>query len=150
MSGRAGRDGSPSVCHLIVNARQVKNAKDESIKEYCSFEDKENCRRRFLLRKLGDESGIVSDPARCCDRCSPHKIPFLDLKPVLEKGRRKRKKQHPSTIVRHLTKEKLEKVKSNLLNERIRIAGSSVGQGMLGEDGICHEHTIDKICERHK
>lgn len=150
MSGRAGRDGSPSVCHLLVNARQVKNSKDQSVKDFCGFEDKENCRRRFLLRHLGDESGCVSNLSRCCDHCNPLGVPDPDLKKVLEKGKRKRRKQHVCKIVRTVDKQDVENVKSELLAERKKIVESSVGQRMLGEDGICHERIIDAICEHVK
>ena len=44
----------------------------------------------------------------------------------------------------------MENVKSELLAERKRIVESSVGQRMLGEDGICHECIIDVICEHFK
>ena len=62
MSERAGRDGSTSVCHLFVNSKQVKSIKDEAIKSHCSLENKENCRRRDLLDRLGDDSRFVCDP----------------------------------------------------------------------------------------
>ena len=154
MSGRAGRDGSTAVSHLVINSRQVKNSKDYAVKTYCTIGDKKNnkenngvCRRRFLLRHLGDDSHICSDPTTCCDQCTCD-IPYMDLKSILLKGKRKRTQKHPATSDRCLDKEIIEEIRLNLLLERKKLLQSSEGLQMLGEQGYCHISIIEEICKR--
>ena len=128
----------------------MKNSKDQALKRYCSFEDKENCRRRCLQQYLGDDCDFTIDPANCCDCCSPHGVPYPDLKLALKKGKRKRKKKHPSPVVRCLSSKVIDEVKLKLLDQRKRIVQSSVGLQMLGEDVFCHTSVINKICEQCK
>ena len=154
MSGRAGRDGCTSVSHLVINTRQVKNSKDVAVKTYCSIGDKKNnkenngvCWRRFLLRHLGDSSCLCLDPGTCCDQCT-RDIPYMDLKSLLQKGKRKRKQNHPDSSDRCLDKEIIEEIRLNLLSERKKLLQSSEGLQMLGEQGHCHTSVIEEICKR--
>ena len=154
MSGRAGRDGCTSVSHLIVNTRQVKNSSDVAVKSYCTIGDKKNnkensgvCRRKFLLRHLGDNSHLCLDPITCCDQCT-RDFPYMDLKSLVLKGKRKRKQKHPHTHGRCLDQETIKEIRFNLLSERKKLLQSSEGLQMLGEQGYCHTSVIDEICKR--
>ena len=68
-TGRAGRDGLPSLATLLVMKQRWHHAED-SIKEYQANRDV--CRRDFLFRDMDGYHHIdMGTKCMCCDICSP-------------------------------------------------------------------------------
>jgi len=82
-AGRAGRDGGPSRCVLLAEARDkglhvffINQIEDAAAKrnrwrqyrEVWGFVEGEGCRRAAILRHFGDR-GTPRPAGRCCDRC---------------------------------------------------------------------------------
>ena len=72
-SGRAGRDGQPSVSGVLYNAYDVSRAKKNFQPIMRKFVSTDSCRRRVILQYFGF---TISDSNReeflhtCCDNCA--------------------------------------------------------------------------------
>ncbi|MGE5674873.1 MAG: RecQ family ATP-dependent DNA helicase [Mycobacterium leprae] len=99
--GRAGRDGQPARCVMVlipgrdVKAREflVKQSADphgwERFRRICSYVFRSNgCRRTFLLRYLGETVSPQSEA--CCSFCHPLVLPDIIPVAVARKPRRRR------------------------------------------------------------
>lgn len=68
-TGRAGRDGMPSVAVLYYNNTDLGQIEDEAIKEYCRNND--TCRRKILLDNFESVGNSALDSlCVCCDICA--------------------------------------------------------------------------------
>ncbi len=69
-SGRAGRDGNPSLSVLVTYPGVFQDSKaDADMKRYVS--NNSECRRKVILHHFGHELQASSDPGHlCCDICS--------------------------------------------------------------------------------
>ena len=70
-TGRAGRNGKPSVAHLYYNNRDIgKNrvGMEDDMRQFCSSKDV--CLRNLLLKSLDYEQDIIMKPLHiCCGVC---------------------------------------------------------------------------------
>lgn len=140
--GRAGRDGSPSVAHILTDNREVKQVKDKDLVTFIT--SKENCRRRILLDALGSVEDVPHGSLeKCCDVCSP--------RTSLSNGIFRRisaKRQPKPHVVRIVTKAQQEGLKKALELERDRITGSDLGYRSLGKELVVPSGCIAEICKR--
>ena len=65
-TGRAGRDGKPSVAHLYIGKNRV--GMEDDMREFCSSKDV--CLRKLLLKSLDYEQDVTIKPLHvCCGVC---------------------------------------------------------------------------------
>ena len=67
--GHAGRGGFLCRAVLLTDAREVQCCKDIGLVKFCT--EKENCRRKQMLRAIGSDEPLQTVNGRmCCDVCS--------------------------------------------------------------------------------
>jgi len=142
MFGRAGRGGAEAVAQLMYTAKELRTEVNTELVDFVS--NKENCRRRLLLQKLGSTESLVGDHTLCCDVCSIGVVPYSRLKFLMKRPIvgcvRKRK-------VRTLTPKQLDELKDNLIKEREIVTRSSPGFSYLGPDIVCPLPVISQLCK---
>ena len=113
MIGRAGRNGCPAHSHILCTARKTT---DPSLTDLRAS-DRENCRRRMIIRGLGS-SEVTTRNDVCCDNCGggTKLLSRLDFLKHVPAKRNKRKK-----AVRTVDHETKQKLRLALFEERKKI-----------------------------
>lgn len=144
MCGRAGRNGSPSLCVLFYNKKQLKGITDADMRAYC--EGKENCRRQHLLRSLGDIERLNQDRSKCCDHCTPRIVPYPKLALMIKRHTTKRKKNE--ALEAALCEDDVRVLTERLMETRDSVLENSIGLRMLGSEVVCDSIMIGEICRK--
>lgn len=113
LSGRAGRNGNPSMCLLFSNRTETKSCKDEKLISFTT--STKTCRRRILLKSLGSDEHIHTNSKLRCDICTHNHFPYSRFEFL-----------HPHKIqwkpkpqdIRSVEKDVLDSLKNALLVER--------------------------------
>ena len=126
MIGRAGRNGCPARAHILCTTRKTK----DPLLTALTANEKENCRRRSIMRGLGSSEDTSRNDA-CCDNCGEgilSRLNFLKNVPA-----RRNKKRKPVRTVDQAIEQKL---KVALLEEREKILMEEPGYRMLGVEFV--------------
>ena len=116
---------------------------DKVVNEYCTL--KENCRRHFMLRAIGSMEETPTS-STCCDVCSTRiSIPIPLNFELLANDPPPRKR--PRRATRKVDKAAEERLRQGLKAEREAYMKEHPSFQMLGENFMCDDAAIDKICQ---
>ena len=141
MCGRAGRGGLDSRAHVFYSGKQKKV--DAKVKQFCV--SKENCRRREMLKCIGNDE-VVGRRELCCDTCnglncigSHLRFESQAVQTVSSERKRPRAKKMNDRLTTQL--------KSALLVERTKFISQHPGFRILGPQMVCPDCVIDDVCK---
>ena len=141
--GRAGRSGQRSISVLFYTAAELKGLTDSNLRSLC--DNKENCRRRTLLKALGSSESVTTESGICCDICEPV-CPYEELDcPKLSAEPRKntlRKRTLP-TVSRQL-------LETELVAQREALIERNPALKMFPKSVICPITVIREVCNRSR
>ena len=142
LSGRAGRNGRPAQCMLFTNRSELKSCKDKDMVNF--YSDKTGCRRKLLLKSIGDMHTTPSPCNMCCDKCArsnpyPH-LRFFDPAKVPRKEK--------SSKVRTLPNDVVTEVRNKLMEACSTIFRQRIGMRALALDVVCPASCVNDICNK--
>ena len=143
MIGRGGRAGQPSTSLLFYSAAEMKGTTNSTLTSV--FDQKENCRRRTLLKALGSSESVTVNSGLCCDVCEPV-CPYKELEfsfvSVVSRKRTVRKRALPPT-----TQQSME---AELLAQRDALIEKNPALKIFPKSIVCPLSVIKEVCLRSR
>ena len=140
MFGRAGRNGCSARAHLLYTSTEMKQISNPL--SFLCTENKENCRRLGLLRALGSNETVKTNPA-CCDVCTAGEVPHPKLDLLVATSLKRTRKPKAIRLIDADMKETLTKA---LLEEREKIMAECPGYRLLESNFVLSTSTIKELC----
>ena len=138
--GCAGRGGNDARAHIFYSSKQKKI--DAKVKDA----SKENCRRREMLKAIGNIQVDITNNIRCCDVCNGLDCidPSLRFETVTNQGA---VIQHKRRRTRKISKQLIERLKTALLNERDKFLREHPVYRILGPVFVCPTCVVENLCK---
>ena len=135
-------DAQPSVCMLFTNRSELKSCKDKDMVNF--YSDKTGCRRKLLLKSIGDMHTTPSPRNMCCDKCA-RSNPYLHLR-FFDPAKVPRKDK--SSKVRTLPNDVVTEVRNKLMEACSTIFTQRIGMRALVLDVVCPASCVNDICNK--